>query len=98
TERGRLMQSMPAGAMLAVDLPEAELVPLLGDGVSVAAVNAPARCVASGPAAAIAALRDRLQRSNVATWELETSHAFHSPAMDSAARQFEAVVATCALH
>ena len=30
-ERGRLIQELPAGAMLAVPLPEAELRPWLGD-------------------------------------------------------------------
>jgi amino acid adenylation domain-containing protein/non-ribosomal peptide synthase protein (TIGR01720 family) len=97
-ERGRLMQSMPAGAMLAVDLPESELRPLLGDEVSVAAVNAPGRSVASGPVAAIASLAERLEHAGVATRQLETSHAFHSSMMEPAARQFEAFVAICTLN
>ena len=39
--RGRLMQQMPPGAMLAVPLPEAEVLPLLGEELSLAAVNRP---------------------------------------------------------
>src|SRR6185312_1784055 len=54
--RGRLMQRMSAGAMLAVSLPEQELQPLLGDQLALAAVNGPSRCVASGPAGALEAL------------------------------------------
>ena len=42
--RGRLMQETGPGAALVVRLPEAELGPYLGDGVSLACVNAP-RCV-----------------------------------------------------
>src|SRR5262249_55014757 len=54
--RAELMQSMLPGAMLSVDLPEAELAPLLGPGLSLAAVNGPALCVAAGPGEEIAAL------------------------------------------
>ncbi|HEX6198760.1 MAG TPA: type I polyketide synthase, partial [Thermoanaerobaculia bacterium] len=42
--RGRLMGAMPPGAMLAVALPEGEVLPLLGEvggGLGVAAVNGP---------------------------------------------------------
>ena len=54
-ERGRLMQALPAGAMLAVPLREAEIAPLLGPELSLAAVNGPGRTVVSGPEEAIAA-------------------------------------------
>src|SRR5439155_13912723 len=54
--RGRLVQEQPGGAMLAVRLAEAELAPLLGPGLDLAAVNGPAQCVASGPAEAVEAL------------------------------------------
>ena len=40
-ERGRRMAEMPAGAMLAVWLSEEEVLPLLGEELSLAAVNAP---------------------------------------------------------
>ncbi|HEX8394332.1 MAG TPA: type I polyketide synthase, partial [Longimicrobium sp.] len=43
--RGRLMQSLPAGAMLAVPMPEAQVAPLLPAAVSLAAVNSAAHCV-----------------------------------------------------
>ena len=48
-ERGRLMQSLPSGSMLAIPLPAAEVEPALGGSVSVATINAPDRCVVSGP-------------------------------------------------
>jgi phthiocerol/phenolphthiocerol synthesis type-I polyketide synthase E len=79
--RGRLMQSMPPGVMLVVALPEQELLPRLGDEISVAAVNETARCVVSGPATAIAALERRLAGQGVACRRLHTSHAFHSAMM-----------------
>ncbi len=91
--RGRLMQSLPAGAMLAVPLTEAELMPLLGGELSLAAVNAPAACVASGPAVAIDALEQALKARGVEARRLQTSHAFHSRMMDPILAEFTALVA-----
>ncbi len=51
--RGQLFEQLPAGAMLSLPLAEAEVAPLLGGQLSIAAVNAPEQCVVSGPAAAI---------------------------------------------
>jgi acyl transferase domain-containing protein len=93
--RGRLIQSLPGGAMLAVPLPAAELEPLLdagAGGLALAAVNGPSRCVLSGPEEAIAALQDRLARRGVAGRRLEVSHAFHSAMMDPILPAFAAEV------
>jgi acyl transferase domain-containing protein len=90
--RGRLMQALPPGAMLAVPLPEAEVVPLLGGGMSLAAVNAPDACVVSGPREAAAALEERLARAGHPVRRLRTSHAFHSAMMDPALEEFAELV------
>ncbi|MFL6203166.1 MAG: type I polyketide synthase, partial [Thermoanaerobaculia bacterium] len=81
-ERGRLMQSLPSGAMLAVPLAEEQVLPLLGARLSLAAVNAPGRCVVSGPHEAVEALRAELSARGVAARPLHTSHAFHSGMME----------------
>ena len=81
-ERGRLMQAMPPGSMLAVHLPAAEVERELRDGLSVAAVNGPALCVVAGPTPAVAALEEDLGRREVSASRLHTSHAFHSAMMD----------------
>jgi len=65
--RGRLMQSLPSGTMLAVVLPEAEVVPLLTEGLSLAAVNGPKLCVVSGPEDIVAALAKTLSEKKIAT-------------------------------
>ena len=80
--RARLVAARPAGAMLAVRLTEAELQPLLADGVAIAAINAPNLCVASGTSEAIDELESRLRAQNVSTIRLKTSHAFHSAMME----------------
>ncbi len=91
--RGRLMQGVAPGSMLAVPLPEAELTPLLGGELSLAAVNAPALCVAAGPHTAVDALEATLKARGVETRRLQTSHAFHSRMMDPILPEFTALVA-----
>ena len=79
--RGKLMQSLPGGSMLAVPLPESEVESLLGPRLSLATVNAPQLCVVSGESSAIAELEERLTAREVRTRRLHTSHAFHSAMM-----------------
>ena len=90
--RGRLIQTMPPGTMLAVVLPEVEVIPMLTDGLSLAAVNGPKLCVVSGPDKTVAALRTRLTGQGTISRELKTSHAFHSDMMDPILAEFEAEV------
>ncbi|MFI7637614.1 amino acid adenylation domain-containing protein [Nonomuraea sp. NPDC049400] len=95
--RGRLVQSLPAGSMLAVPLPESEVGDLLGEDVSLAAVNTPELCVLAGPEQAIAELEQRLVRQGVACRALRTSHAFHSAMLDPVLDAFAAEVASVEL-
>jgi len=83
-ERGRLMGSLPRGSMLAVQLAEADLLERLRtfSELSLAAINGPATCVASGREEAVARLEAQLQAEGAACRRLHTSHAFHSPMMD----------------
>ncbi|MGE5096797.1 MAG: SDR family NAD(P)-dependent oxidoreductase [Betaproteobacteria bacterium] len=92
-QRGRLMGSVESGSMLAVPLPEAELAPMLGEGLALAAVNAPTLCVASGTHAAIDALEARLRALGIQPTRLHTSHAFHSAMMDPVLEEFGRFVA-----
>ena len=82
--RGRLMAALPAGSMLAAMAPVALVEPLLKGSVSVAAVNTPNACVASGPKDEIAALEERLKLEGISATPLHTSHAFHSVMMEPA--------------
>ncbi|MGV2981884.1 amino acid adenylation domain-containing protein [Camelimonas sp. ID_303_24] len=80
--RGRLMQAVAAGAMLAVRLPEAEVRAVLPEGVDIAAVNAPGLTVAAGPFEAIEQLENTLAGMGAMHRRLHTSHAFHSAMME----------------
>ncbi|MGH3432457.1 MAG: SDR family NAD(P)-dependent oxidoreductase, partial [Thermocrispum sp.] len=91
--RGRLMQSMPAGSMLAIRLDETEVRPMLPDGISVATVNGPGTCVVAGPAAEVTAFADRLADDDVGATLLRTSHAFHSSMMEPILPTFRDLVA-----
>jgi amino acid adenylation domain-containing protein len=93
--RGRLMQELPAGAMLAVRLPEREVLPLLTPSLNLAAVNGPGLCVVAGPFAAVDDLERSLTARDVVTRRLHTSHAFHSamvePVVEPLRRQLRTV-------
>ncbi len=92
--RGRLMAQLPVGgAMVAVTASEAEVTPLLSEGVSIAAVNGPKSVVISGERAAVDAVADRLAGSGRRVRRLAVSHAFHSPLMEPMIEDFSAVVA-----
>jgi amino acid adenylation domain-containing protein len=93
--RGRLMQELPPGGMLAVSLPEEPLRTLLADiapEASLSAVNAPMLCSVSGPPDTIDALAARLAEHGVEHRRLHTSHAFHSAMMDPVLRPFAELV------
>jgi acyl transferase domain-containing protein len=90
--RGRLTQSQPPGAMVAIRLPESEVKTLLGRKNSLAAINGPSLCVASGPFDAIEALEKKLVERGVPGQRLSASHAFHSEMMDSVLHAFAAKV------
>ncbi len=80
--RSRLMQELLTGAMLAVALPENELSAALDGLGTIAAVNAPGACVVAVNDDEVAEVIARLGAQGALTVRLETSHAFHSPAMD----------------
>jgi amino acid adenylation domain-containing protein len=80
--RGRLLQALPPGAMLAVAAPAGEVEPLLAPALALAAVNAPEACTVSGPPEAVAAFAEELRGRGIEHRRLRTSHAFHSAMMD----------------
>jgi acyl transferase domain-containing protein/acyl carrier protein len=90
--RGRLMQTLPRGAMLAIRAGEDELTTRLDRELALAAVNGDSLCVVSGPEDAIARLEQQLSLEDVACQRLHTSHAFHSAMTDPILDEFETLV------
>ncbi|MBD3005317.1 SDR family NAD(P)-dependent oxidoreductase, partial [Streptomyces sp. 5-10] len=87
--RGRLMQALPSGgAMVAVQAPVGEVVPLLSGGVEVAAVNGPVSVVVSGVEGAVAEVVGVCAGRGWKTRRLGVSHAFHSALMEPMLEEF----------
>ncbi|MBW4933391.1 polyketide synthase [Marinobacter sp. F4206] len=86
--RGEVMQAQPSGSMLAARADAEQLTPLLPEGVVIAAENTGDSCTLSGGHEAIAAAASTLEQQAIKFRRLNTSHAFHSPAMDAATEAF----------
>lgn len=80
--RGKLMDGLPEGVMLAVPLSEKEIEPLLTDDISLAVINAVGQCVVSGEKEAVERFRNIPALLNLECIPLRTSHAFHSGMME----------------
>ncbi|WP_149536556.1 non-ribosomal peptide synthetase/type I polyketide synthase [Siccirubricoccus phaeus] len=83
-ERGRLMQALPPGAMLALRATEAVALRLAEGlpGLSLAAANGAEAMVLAGETAQIEEAARRAQQHGVLGQRLDVSHAFHSPMME----------------
>jgi len=91
-KRGHLMQELPSGDMISVNLPANQLEKRLNNQIAIAAINGPSLCVASGPREAIHSLQQELEHDGIVCLKLHTSHAFHSPMMDSIIEPFSECV------
>ncbi|RYE06896.1 MAG: acyltransferase domain-containing protein, partial [Sphingobacteriales bacterium] len=95
--RGKMMGDVAPGAMLSVRTTVEEIQPYLSAEIALAAVNSPKLCVLAGETAAIKKLSDILNKKDILTRLLPTSHAFHSHMMDVVVQPFEDVVKTIRL-
>ncbi|MEI6704279.1 MAG: type I polyketide synthase, partial [Deltaproteobacteria bacterium] len=100
--RGRLMNALPAGGVMAAVLcPEEVVLPVIAPytgQVSVAAVNSPGTVVISGAQAEVAAVLETFKQLGISSQLLTVSHAFHSHLMDPALDEFEKIAAGLTFH
>jgi polyene macrolide polyketide synthase len=93
--RGRLMDQLPeGGAMVSIQAPEQEVLPMLEgleDRVALAAVNGPSSVVISGDEQAVLDLAAIWTQRGAKVKRLKVSHAFHSPHMDPMLEEFAKV-------
>ena len=86
----------PNGAMASIRASHSEVLKKLnGDGLVVAARNAPQQTVVSGATAAVRRLTQRLNSDGITATMLPVSHAFHSPLVAEVAGVFSQHLATC---
>ncbi|MGO9368192.1 MAG: amino acid adenylation domain-containing protein, partial [Terriglobales bacterium] len=76
--RGRLMQNLPRGSMMAVSSGADSIAKTLPVTLQIASNNAPGLCVVSGPEADVVRFQKQLEAENIVCRHLHTSHAFHS--------------------
>jgi amino acid adenylation domain-containing protein/FkbM family methyltransferase len=79
--RGQLMQKTPPGIMMSAALSPQALRPLLGDDISLAAVNADSLCIVSGPCEAVRSLEAKLVKQGIDCVKINFPHASHSRMM-----------------
>lgn len=92
THRGRLMISMPEGAMLSVNTSAEAVMPMLTDELSLAAMNSANKCTVSGTPEAIAALEKQLAEQRIMSIRIQTGHGFHSFLMEGAMEPYTKIV------
>nr|BFD89410.1 hypothetical protein KitaXyl93_07700 [Kitasatospora sp. Xyl93] len=84
--RSHLLERKAAeGAMISVDLPEAELLPRLApyaEHAAVAVVNSPTSAAVSGSPGAVDALEADLRRDGISVRRIRVERPVHSPGMD----------------
>ncbi|GAB4409859.1 MAG: hypothetical protein OHK0056_12280 [Bacteriovoracaceae bacterium] len=95
TIRAKLMQNLPAGAMMTIRLPAENVRQLINDErIQIAAVNTLDSCVVAGEFSAIEELEEKCKSLNILAKRLVTSHAFHSAMMNPMLSDFRATISS----
>jgi acyl transferase domain-containing protein/acyl carrier protein/alpha-beta hydrolase superfamily lysophospholipase len=81
--RGRLFDTVPAGGMLSIALPLADVQAMISEELDIASVNAPALTAVSGPQAALDRLAEQLLAQEVDFQRIQIDIAAHSRMLDS---------------
>ncbi|PWW62470.1 type I polyketide synthase [Actinokineospora spheciospongiae] len=96
--RGELFARMAPGKMLVIQLPEAEVEPLLPERISVSAVNSPDLTVVAGPDEDIAAFTRELRAKDIDCRKVSVPVASHSWMVEPFLDEFVAKVSALALN
>nr|WP_248782481.1 SDR family NAD(P)-dependent oxidoreductase [Saccharothrix syringae] len=92
--RSRAIRALSgAGGMVSVSLPEEQVLPLLGMGVSVAAVNGPSSTVVSGDVAELDVLVARCEAEGVRARRVPVDYASHSAHVEAIESELAEVLA-----
>ncbi len=94
--RGRLFESLGEGGMLSVSLAAGEAHEFMGPELSIAAINAPALCVLSGPLAALTETETALRARDIECSRVRINVAAHSAMVEPILGEFERFCRTIA--
>ena len=86
--RGKLMDDVPEGGMVSVELPANELQKHLGEDLDLASVNSPELSVATGAADALDGLSDRLSKLEIEHQRVKINIAAHSRMLEGILEPF----------
>jgi len=86
--RGALFEKLPRGSMLSMPLSVSEAQRFMSADLSLAAVNLPNQCVASGPTASIDALERALESADVEATRVHIDVAAHSSMLSPILAEF----------
>ena len=94
--RGQLMNQVPKGQMFALECSEEEFTAILNEypELSLAAVNAPSKCVISGSEMVMDKIKPVLEKRQILYKVLKVSKAFHSEMMAKVLTDFEDLVSS----
>lgn len=99
SRRGALMQSLPKGDMLSIELCERQTKHLLDNvslsqssEVDIAVLNHHSKTVVAGTVQSISKLKEYCEKNEIRSLILQTSHAFHSFMMEPILKEFESVI------
>lgn len=96
--RGQLMDDVPAGGMLSVNLPADELLEHLGSDLDLAAANSPQLSVASGGADLLENLQARLSQQEIESQRVRIDIAAHSRLLEDILEPFRRYLQSIELH
>jgi acyl transferase domain-containing protein/acyl carrier protein len=86
--RGRLFDTVPAGGMLSISLPLAEVETRIGPDLDIASVNAPGLTAVSGPQSALDALSTQLRTDDVDHQRIQIDIAAHSRMLEPILKEY----------
>ncbi len=97
-KRGELFETLPEGSMLSVPLSESQLREIMDEQLSIAAINKPDLCVASGPTPAIEKLQAKLTAREIESTRIRINVAAHSQMVEPILAEFGEFLKTIKFH
>src|SRR5262249_52638628 len=90
--RGELFEELPKGGMVSVEATEEEVRGIIGERLSIAAINGPRQLVVSGEEEAIVWMCRQMEQAGIEHRRVQIEVAAHSPLVDGVLDRYEEYV------